>query len=202
MGNYLPGVDQNILKAQPFAKPVLEHLRALVHRVCPEVEEKLKWGMPFFDYRGKSLASMMSFKEHCAFGFWYHVLLTDPDNVLARAQEGGMGSFGKIRSLEDLPDDKQIAAFILESMEFIEKGVKLPKKDEAAKKALETPPVLAEALKKDRIAADVFEKFSYSHRKEYIEWINEAKTEPTRLRRLETTMQNLREGKSKEWKYK
>lgn len=188
-------IDAYIEKSRDFARPILEHLRKLVHKACPDVEETVKWGSPHFDYKG-SLAGMASFKEHCAFGFWKHALLEG--NELQRT---AMGSFGRITSLKDLPKDKEIVSLIHQAMELNEKGIKVPKKPPAAKADVVVPKELIAALAKNKKAKTQFEKFSPSHRREYSEWITEAKTEPTRDKRIATAIEWLSEGKSRNWKY-
>ena len=190
-------IDAYIEKSAPFARPILEHLRNLVRKACPDVEETIKWGSPHFDYKG-SLAGMAAFKEHCAFGFWKHSLLAGYDGNLERT---AMGSFGRITSLKDLPKDKEIIALIHQAMELNEKGIKVPRKPAAAKSDVVVPKELTAALSKNKKAKAAFDKFSPSHRREYVEWITEAKTEPTRDKRIATTIEWLSEGKSRNWKY-
>jgi len=176
---------------------VMIHLRELVHKACPEVTETLKWSMPSFEYKGL-LCGFAAFKQHCTFGFWKQSLLeTDafPKNRTA------MGSFGRITSLKDLPSDKVMVGLIHQAMELNEKGIKVPKKPAAPKKELVVPDVLMKALSKNKAAKTTFENFPYSCKKEYIEWITEAKTEPTRDKRLASTIEWLAEGKRRNWKY-
>jgi uncharacterized protein YdeI (YjbR/CyaY-like superfamily) len=192
-----PRIDAYIEKQADFARPVLTHLRELIHKACPQVNETIKWGMPSFDYKG-ILCGFAAFKQHATFGFWKQSLMeTDafPKNKTA------MGSFGRITSLKDLPSDKVMVGLIHQAVELNEKGVKVPKKPTMAKKELVVPDDLKKALAKNRKAKAQFEKFTYSHRREYVEWITEAKTEPTRNKRLDTTVEWLAEGKSRNWKY-
>lgn len=191
-----------ISNAAEFAQPILTQLRELIHSYCPEVEEGWKWSFPHFMYRGKILCSMASFKKHCAFGFWLQPEMSDSYGIFKRAEEGGMGALGKITSLNDLPDREQLGAYILEAMALTEQGVK-PRvlTSKAPKPALEVPAELQALLDNNPQAKSVFEAFPPSHKKEYIVWIAEAKREETRQRRLEQTLENLKEGKSKEWKY-
>ena len=198
-----PRVDAYIAKAQPFAQPILTHLRAVVHAACPDCQETIKWGFPHFDYRG-IMCSMASFKAHTAFGFW------NPGAIkgLTPAGEPAAGTFGRITSLKDLPSDKQLAGFIKAAMKNNEAGVK-PVRDKTARMGkklpaallAKTPDDLAALLKKDAKARATWDAFPPSHRKEYVEWIVEAKKDETRARRLEQAMEMLREGKSRNWKY-
>ncbi|KIC96426.1 hypothetical protein OI18_01425 [Flavihumibacter solisilvae] len=196
-----PRIDAYIAKAADFAKPILEHIRMIVHKACPEVTETLKWSMPHFDYKGEMMCSMAAFKGHCVMGFWKASLMKDPMLMDNAASETSMGHLGRITSLKDLPQDKKLVAFIKEAMELNDKGIKVAKKPAAEKKELEIPEELLSALKKNRKARETFEAFSYSHKKEYVEWIAEAKTEPTREKRLIQTIEWLGEGKSRNWKF-
>lgn len=191
-------VDAYIEKAQDFAKPILNHLRALVHEVCPDVVETKKWSFPHFDYKGM-MCSMASFKEHCAFGFWKQSLLED---AAFPAEKTAMGSFGRITSLKDLPNDKTMKKLIADAMRLNDDGIKVAKAPiSKEKKELVVPAVLLEALANHEAAAETFNGFPYSCKKEYVEWITEAKTDATRDKRLTTTLEWLAEGKRRNWKY-
>lgn len=191
-----PRVDAYIDKSADFAKPILKHLRELIHKACPDIRETIKWSFPHFDYKG-TVCSMAAFKQHCAFGFWKQALL---EQDAFPAEKTAMGSFGRITSLKDLPADKVMTRLIHQAIELNEKGVKVPKKS-ALKKELVVPAELTKALSKNKAAKAAFEKFSNSHKREYVEWINEAKTDPTRNKRIATTVEWLSEGKSRNWKY-
>ena len=195
-------IDEYIQNAAPFAQEILIRIRETVKNFCPECKEEIKWSFPNFTYKGSILCSMAAFKQHCSFGFWLQSEMSDSQGIFKREKEGGMGSLGKLQKVEDLPSSDILGVYILEAMALIDSGVKLKKAPASGQKNLEIPDILRNALKHDKIAEKVFDEFSYSHKKEYVEWISEAKTEATALRRVETTLSNLREGKSKEWKYK
>jgi len=204
MGKKDPRVDAYIDKAADFAKPVMNHLRALIHSTCPEVEETWKWSFPIFMYKGAIMCNMAAFKEHCSFGFWKASLMTDTDDILEKREKEGMGHLGKIYSLKDLPKDAVLKKYIKEAMKLNEDGVKLPPRKKATekdKKELIVPDYFVKELKKNKNAAKVFDAFSYSHKKEYIEWFEEAKTEPTRNKRMAQAIEWMAEGKSRNWKY-
>lgn len=193
--------DLYISKSADFAQPILMHIRDVVHKACPEVEEKIKWGMPFFDYKG-ALCNMAAFKQHCSFGFWKGSLMSDPDNILDKKREESMGHFGKITSLKDFPSDKIMIKYIKEAVKLNEDGVKIVKqKPTSEKKELIVPDILKSALNKNKIAKSNFDAFSYSHRKEYIMWIDEAKTEATKIKRVLTAIEWISNGKGRNWKY-
>lgn len=198
-----PRVDAYIAGAAEFARPILQHLRSLVHKACPGVKETMKWSFPNFEYHGAILCNMAAFKEHCSFGFWKASLMKDPEGILLRKEDkNGMGHFDKIVSRKDLPTDRILLAYIRQAAQLNEEGVKVPRPRAAPKKELPIPPALAAALKKNKTAQSTFDAFPPSHRREYIEWITEAKTEETRDRRIATTLEWLIEGKSRNWKYK
>ena len=201
-----PKVDAYVAKAQPFAQPIMEHLRRLVPKACPEIEETIKWSRPFFEYRGAILCNMSAFKEHCSFGFWGEEMSA----VLREAKvlrEDGMGSLGRITGLAGLPSDKQMLGWLRQAAGFVDSGnytspiaarrgvVKAPKP------VLETPPEFATALKKNKKAAAVFAAFSPSCKREYLEWIADAKRAETRDKRIATALEWIAEGKQRNWKY-
>ena len=190
-----PRIDKYIANAADFAKPILTHLRKLVHQGCPEVEETLKWSMPSFMYKG-ILCGMAAFKNHGTFGFWKGNLFLTKEQ-----QEGAMGSFGRITKVSDLPSDKEILGYIKKAMELNDTGAKVPSRVRKPKQPLKVPDYFISAVKKNRRAHAAFENFSYSHKKEYVEWITEAKREETRTQRLATAVAWMAEGKARHWKY-
>jgi uncharacterized protein YdeI (YjbR/CyaY-like superfamily) len=195
MANRDPRIDAYIAAAADFAQPILEHIRAIVHAACPEVEESLKWGFPHFGYKGAMMCSMAAFKQHCSFGFWQR------KEVVNTATEKSMGQFGKIVTIKDLPNKKEMTSYIRKAMALNDAGLK--KKRPAA--APKPPPVLpadfAAQLKKHRAARETYEAFSPSAQREYVDWIIEAKTDATRQKRIATALEWLAEGKHRNWKY-
>ena len=191
-------IDAYIAKAKPFAQPILKHLRELIHKASPQIEENIKWGMPSFEYKG-NVCGFASFKEHVGFGFWKASLMKDAEKFLK--DNSGMGHLGKVKSLSDLPTDKKFISYIKEAVDLNEKGVKLPKEKTAAKPPPEAPDYMIKALNKNKKALANFAAFSPSHKREYIEWVTEAKTEATREKRLATAIEWMSEGKSRHWKY-
>jgi uncharacterized protein YdeI (YjbR/CyaY-like superfamily) len=201
-----PRVDAYIANAKPFAQPILAHIRKLVHKGCPKVEETIKWSRPFFEYNGAILGNMSAFKEHCSFGFWGEEI----GAVLRKAnavQSDGMGSLGRITRVEDLPPAKALLDWIRQAATFIETGnytspiAARQRVVKPAKTALETPPEFAAALKKDKKASAAFAAFSPSCKREYIDWIADAKRPETREKRITTAVEWITEGKQRNWKY-
>jgi len=195
-----PRIDAYIARSAEFAKPILRHLRKLVHRGCPEVEETMKWSMPFFMHHG-ILCHLAAFKAHCSFGFRHQVMETILDRELGKGEDG-MGHFGRITSLADLPADRTMLGYIHQAAKLMESGRPArPAPKPKPKSADVVPAVLSAALRKNKAAAATFAKFSPSHRREYIEWINGAKRDETREKRLATTIEWLGAGKPRHWKY-
>ena len=204
--NFSSKVGAYLGKARPFAQPIMTHLRELVHKGCPEVEETIKWGMPFFVHRGAVLCYMSAFKEHCSFGFWG----VEIGAVLRAAKvlrRDGAGSLGRITSVKDLPSDKLLLGWIRRNAALVESGQytspvaarnKVPK---SAKPAVKMSAEFAAALRKNKKASAVFAAFSPSCKREYVEWIAEAKRPETREKRIGTALEWIAEGKQRNWKY-
>lgn len=191
-----PRVDAYIAKAQPFAQPILTHLRNLVHSHSPGAEETLKWGVPHFVLGGQNLAGMAAFKDHATFGFW-----RDEEVTGSPRNKGAMGSMGRLASLADLPDDAAMAALIAKAAALCAEGKPKRPKDEP-KAALDLPDDLGAALKANAAAQGHWAAFSPGKRRDYIEWVLEAKREETRIKRIETIVEQVAEGKDRNWKYR
>ena len=191
-----PRIDAYIERAAPFARPILVHVRALVHQACPGVEETIKWGMPTFMYAGSILCGMAAFKQHASFGFWKHALVVGEGEP-----HDGMGSFGKLTSVDDLPSKRTLLMQIRKAMKLNEDGVKSPPRRSSSKPQAEMPESLLAALKKNKAAQATFEAFPPSCKREYIEWIAEAKREETRSKRVTQAVGWMAEGKRRNWKY-
>jgi uncharacterized protein YdeI (YjbR/CyaY-like superfamily) len=189
-------VDAYIANAEDFAKPILEYVRAVVHGACPDVEETMKWSVPFFVYRGAPLCMMSAFKRHCGFRFWKGTLVTGKD-----VSTEGAGQFGHVTSVSELPSKKALTGYLKKAMELNEQGVKAPKRPAKPKKPLAVPADLSAALAKNTKARATFEQFSPSHRREYIEWITGAKSDETRQRRVSQALEWMSEGKPRNWKH-
>ncbi len=193
-----PRIDAYIAKTAHFAKPILKHLRKVVHAGCPEVEETIKWQFPHFDYKGV-MCGMAAFKEHCTFGFWKASLIFGKRGEI---QEGGMGQFGRIKSLSDLPDAGTLIGYVRKAAALNEAGIKAPGRTQPKKrKPLAVPADFRAALNKNAKARNAFENFAPSKQRDYFEWITEAKREETRKERLATSIKWLEEGKPRHWKY-
>jgi uncharacterized protein YdeI (YjbR/CyaY-like superfamily) len=189
-------IDAYIAKQKDFAKPILTHIRAVVHEGCPDCEETLKWNMPAFMYHG-ILCGMAAFKEYAVFMFWKGTLIVGNGGKSLEA----MGSLGRITRIEDLPPKSELIDYVRKAMELNEKGVKAPPKRSAPKKRIAMPGDLKSALSKNKKAKATYDAFSASHRREYLEWITEAKGADTRKRRVDQAVMWMSEGKARNWKY-
>lgn len=167
MEQYDPRIDAYIEKSATFAKPVLNHIRKLIHLASPEIRETIKWGFPHFDYKG-TICSMASFKEHYAFGFWKSSLLSDPHVILKKEASESMGQFGRIKSIADLSSDEIFTTYILEAISLNERGIKVLKKAGSAISEVEVPDYFQGVLDEHPLTKSNFEKLSNSHRKKYI----------------------------------
>jgi uncharacterized protein YdeI (YjbR/CyaY-like superfamily) len=198
MGKKDPRVDAYIERSAAFAKPILQQIRKTVHTACPSIEETIKWGFPHFDYKG-TLCSMAAFKQHCALGFRKAKLIP---GLKSSSAETAMGQFGRISSLGDLPGTAQLSRWIKKAAQLNENGVTVPKKKAVVSSAkLIVPAYVKTALAKNKKAQATFDAFAPSYKRDYINWITEAKTEETRERRLTKAIEWMSEGKPHNWKY-
>jgi uncharacterized protein YdeI (YjbR/CyaY-like superfamily) len=206
MENYNHKVDKYIDNVQPFAQPIMNHLRELVHKGCTDVEESIKWGMPFFEYRGEILCCMAAFKKHCRFGFWGKEIRV----VLREAKVTGMNStgwFDRITRADELPADKLMidfvrqAAFLFESGNYTSPIAARNKKAKTKKPAVKMTKEFGAALKKNKKATRAFAAFTPSCKREYVEWIADAKRPETRDKRIATAIEWISQGKQRNWKY-
>lgn len=191
-----PRVDEYIANSAEFAQPILAHLRAVIHAACPEVKETIKWSMPNFDYHG-ILCNFAAFKQHCAFGFWKAELLLAAEDDKGKE---AMGQFGRITSVKDLPSKKVLTAYIRKAMKLNEEGVKVAR-PKAAPRELLVPDYFIVALEGNPAAYEVFNNFSTSAKRDYCDWLTEAKTEATRDKRMAQAVEWIAEGKKRHWKY-
>jgi hypothetical protein len=202
MGKKDPRVDAYIANSPDYAKPILKHLRKIVHKGCPEVVEETKWSMPHFSYKGM-FCGMAAFKQHCTFGFWKHGLLVERVHGMPRLGVDAMGQFGCLTSLGDLPGDAVLLAIVKEARRLNDEGIKVPPRKVTLKKdrVLTIPAYFMKAVRANRKALATFENASYSFKKEYVAWVVDAKSEETRARRLGTAVEWMAEGKGRNWKY-
>lgn len=203
MGHRDPRIDAYIAKAAPFAQPILEHVRAVVHEACPEADETIKWGMPSFVYGGGILCGMAAFKAHASFGFWKHALVVGEGGADEGGERVGMGSFGKLTAVRDLPPKKKLVAYVKKAAALNAQGVKaVPARKAASAKPAPVPtPEFAAALRRNKAAGIAFKAFPPSHQREYVDWIAEARREETRDRRIAQAVEWIAEGKQRNWKY-
>lgn len=198
-GNFNPAFDEYIAESAEFARPILKKIRDAFHKACPEIEETMKWSVPHFEYEG-IVGSMAAFKQHVGWGFWKASLLKDPKKLFTRVGETAMGG-AKVTDISQLTSDKVLLAYIREAVALNRDGVKGPAEKKKPKAELKVPDYFMAALKKNMKALAMFEAFSPSKKREYVEWIVEAKQEATRDKRLAQAIQWMAEGKPRNWKY-
>jgi len=191
-----PRVDAYVAKAQPFARPILEKVRERVHAVLPDVEEAIKWSMPAYTLDGKIVLITAAFKAHTALNFWRGQELES-----THASVGAMGQFGKIKSLQELPTDAELDTLIRDAARLAKNAPAPRKAKHAPKPAPELHPEFAAALDRAPKAKATMEGFPPSCRREYLEWVAEAKQDATRHKRIATAIEWLSEGKRRNWKY-
>lgn len=201
-----PRVDDYIAKSRPFAQPILVHIRELVHKACPSVVETMKWSRPFFEYKGTIFANMSAFNEHCSFGFWGQEIAA----VLREAEvlkPEAMGSLGRLTRIEDLPANQLMLSLLRQAATFIDSGqytspiAARQKVVKAPATAAQAAPAFRRALKASKKASAAFSALSPSCKREYIEWIADAKRAETRDKRIATAIEWIGEGKQRNWKY-
>ena len=190
-----PQVDAYIAKSAPFARPIFARLRRLFHLACPDIEEKIKWGCPSFEYKGM-VGGFAGFKQHAAFGFWRQDVLPDPEGLFKT--RGAFG--GKLTDVSQLPSDEIIVQYIARAVKLNEKGP--PARFKAKPKPpLKVPSYFLAAVRKNPRAKATFDGFPPSHKREYVEWVVEAKQDETRKKRLVQAVEWMAQGKSRNWKY-
>lgn len=192
-----PRIDSYIARQADFARPILEHLRSAVHAACPEAEETVKWSMPHFLYKGQMLVGMAAFKAHATFGFWRAKEVLGETGV----ERDAMGQFGRLTSVADLPADDVLHALIRKAMALTDAGVRPARTKAAPKAELETPRELETALSANPAARATFDSFPPGCRREYVEWVAEAKRPETRDTRIVQAVSWMAEGKRRNWKY-
>jgi uncharacterized protein YdeI (YjbR/CyaY-like superfamily) len=195
-----PAVDRYIENAPPFAQPILTRIRKAFHKGCPDLEETMKWSVPFFDYKGP-LGNMAAFKQHVRWGFWKASMMSDPHGLFEMMGDKSSMGGGKVSDVAELPADKVLVEYVREAVRLNEEGVKTAARPKKAAGPVEVPEDLAAALKKNAKARAAFEKFPPGQQREYAMWLTEAKQEVTRQKRLATAIEWIAEGKSRNWKY-
>ena len=196
MGTRDKRIDAYIDRSADFAQPILKRLRELVHESCPEVVETLKWSSPSFEYKG-ILCGMAAFKQHAVFGFWKHDLVVAED---PKAKEA-MGSFGRITKVSELPPKATFAKYMKTAMRLNDEGVKVERKKTRPKEPVRMHPELKAAMGKSAKARATFDSFPPGQRREYLEWVADAKADDTRARRIKQAVEWMSQGKRRNWKY-
>ena len=191
-----PRIDAYIARQADFAKPILDELRRRVHAACPTAQEAIKWGAPAFTYNGKLLAVMAGFKQHAAFNLWHGKQVVGADS----AAQDGMGQYGRITAMKYLPSKRETTAHIRAAMALIDAGT-TARTASKPKPPPELPDDLAKAMAGNKAARVTWDGFTPGKRRDYADWITEAKRDETRARRVAQSVEWLAEGKVRHWKY-
>ena len=201
--NIDPKVTEYIENSADFARPILDHLRELIHRNCPDVVESIKWAIPHFDYKDDFMCVLASAKNHCSLTFIKSEFMSDPRFAGGKKVKPGQRFMSRITCMTELPSDEELTGFVKQAMDLNERGVKLDKTAKAApsSKPLDTPAYFLQALATNPVAQQVFENHSPSFRKNYIVWLESAKTMATRQRRIDEALEWIADGKGRFWKY-
>ncbi len=199
MGQRNPHVDAYVAKSAEFARPILQKLRDMILAAGPELSEVIKWGVPHYEFHGL-VVGMAAFKHHVSFGFWKSKLMSDPAGLFSGERAGSMCNI-KLTSVKELPAAKIIKSYVREAIRLNVEGVKVPNRPRSAQAEVIAPADLQSLFRRHKSAAAAFEAMSNSHRREYVEWIDDAKKPETRARRLEQAISLLSEGKTRNWKY-
>lgn len=202
MGTKDTRVDAYIAKQQPFAKEICTRVRAIVHEAAPDITEDIKWGHVAFMHKG-IVCGLAAFKHHVVFHFWKASLLGG-SHARRSTDDKTLEQLAKLKSVDELPSKSVIASLVKAAVKLNDGAVKVPKSPMAAKKTkapLRTPPSLAKALARNAKAKSTYQGFSPSHKREYVEWICDAKSVETRDRRIEQALGWMSEGKPRNWKY-
>jgi uncharacterized protein YdeI (YjbR/CyaY-like superfamily) len=193
-----PRIDAYIARSPEFAKPILTHIRAVVHAACPDVEETMKWSTPHFYYEGQMLCGMAAFNEHAAMNFWKASLI---DGLGPDSGGNSRGNLGKLRSVKDLPAKQKLHGYIKAAMKLNDAGVTVKRPKATPKPEAKMPKELATALAKNKRAKTAFDAFAPGQRREYCEWIGEAKRDETKASRVAQAVEWIAEGRTRNWKY-
>lgn len=191
-----PRIDAYIAKAQPFAQPILTHVRQRVHAAAPNIEETLKWGAPAFTLDGKILLMMAAFKAHAALNFWRGQEIRGGE-----ARGDAMGQFGRLVAVADLPGDAEFDALVREAATLAAAAPAPRKVKHEPKAPPELHPDFAAALDASPAAKATLDGFAPSARRDYLDWISDARQDATRAKRVATAIEWLSEGKKRHWKY-
>ncbi len=194
-------VDEYIAKSEGFAKPILEYLRQIIHETCPDAAEDIKWGTPHYSYKGDHLCMIAGFKNHCSFSIYKAEFLKDKEITESVKAGKKFGYMDKLKSVSELPSKDVLISLLKEAMTINENGIKKEKPVSDKPKVIETPDYLVEALKANKKAAAVWESKSDAYRKDYLVWIIDAKTNATRQKRIEQSLEWIAEGKGRFWQY-
>lgn len=170
-----------------WSKAICKQLRQIILSVSPQIQEDWKWNHPNY-YCNGMLCGIWAFKDHVTLVFFQGALIDDTHAVLSSYNDNLHNRHIKFSDASQI-DENIIRNYLLQSIDHNIKGLRI---NQSKTKNIEIPFYIKDAL----VNAGLFESFnnlSYSHKKEYILWIKEAKKEETRIRRVEKMIRILRD---------
>lgn len=178
-------------------KDTVLRLRAILQQT--ELNETLKWGIPSYQINGKNVVGIGAFKSYAGLWFYNGSFLKDASKVLINAQEGKTKGLRQWRftSLDEL-DETLIMEYVLEAIQNQKEG----KEVKAEKKPLVIPNELREALAADLQLSEAFDELKLTTKREFAEYIQEAKREQTKADRLAKIIPMIKVGMGLNDKYK
>lgn len=184
-----------IEKATPEFKEVMIALRSVLNNPNFDIKEDWKWGAPNFNNEGM-ICWLAHFRNHVGMNFFKGTLIKDKYNLFTHYREEKGNRQLKFSDINQIIPE-QIEYYIEEAIKLNQENIKVVKKEIDTSLPLD----LETELNNNPKAKMFFESLAPSYKRDYIEWIEEAKREATRTKRLATTMEWLSEGKKKNWKY-
>lgn len=189
-------ISQYIESADVKKKEILQRLRDFLNRDDFGLTEDWKWHAPNFNSNGM-VCWLAFFKSHVGLNFFKGSLIEDLHGLYDNASMDKGNRIIKYKTINEI-NENLLEYYIYEAIKHNKEGAKITSK----KVEIEVPKDLAKALEKDIMAKDFFTNLAPGYKRDYIDWIISAKQEKTRLKRLETTLEWLGQGKKKNWRYK
>jgi uncharacterized protein YdeI (YjbR/CyaY-like superfamily) len=168
----------------------IHRLRSVIEKTG--LEEKIKWGIPVYTYKGKNVVAALGFKNHFSLWFYNGVFLSDPYQKLVNAQEGVTKALRhwRFQSLEEIEEEK-ILEYLREAIQNEETG-KVWKPEKSGE--LVIPESFRARLDADQNLHEAFVSLSRFKQKEYVSYVESAKREATQVARLEKIVPMILQG--------
>lgn len=188
-------IDQGIAEMEPFAQIICKKLRKLILSADTAIIEDWKWGPNY--YLDGMVCGFWGFKKHVTLTFFQGALLKDKKKVLLENPGNVHNRHMKFTDVKEV-NEKLIMEYLFEAIDNNRKGHKIL---ETKEKIVDVPEDVQKAFKKAKVLA-YFEGLAFTHRKEYVMWISDAKKEETRRKRITQAIEKLNQKQSLNDKYK